>query len=403
MKLTLQLLVSSLLISLSLQKGLYKWKYIDYDWINSSQEKYYKEHGLYIKNASTPIDTLIAKNYTFITIPRSPGVPASIGTLNKNKICGGGPVVTPYPNWGWADIRKNCNETIISVYRVDIDKCGRLWVLDNGKNGDITVCPQKLVAFDLTTNKAVLIKEIPSKYGANSNGTGVLVTPLVIARGKECQHITVYMADIEGYGLVVWRGEDKFQRFESPAFAKNPKASNFDVDNDKFTLNDGVVGLAMHIGEPSLKCKTLFCNSLYFSSLTSYNMYHVSVNSLKSSNSTDLKIIKDKGKVNFRKVSLVIQGHFMYFSGIEDYTLRKWDVRTEFTNKNAKVIKQDYNLLNFVSGLKIQKIKGHNDHNCTRIYGLSNKYERTAVKKRNINEINYNIFLYNLCENDALD
>lgn len=403
MKLTLQLLLSSLLISLSLQKGLYKWKYIDYDWIDNNQAKYYKDNGLYVEDASTPIDTLIANGKVFITIPRSAGVPASIGTLNKNKISGGGPVVRPYPNWGWADIRKNCNETIISVYRIDIDKCGRLWVLDNGKNGDITLCPQKLIAFDLKSNKVVLIKEIPNKYGANSNGTGVLVTPLVITKGKECQHLTVYMADISGYGLVIWRGDDNFQRFESPAFAKDPKASNFDIDNNKFSLNDGVVGLAMFIGDPDIKCKTLFCSKLYFSSLCSYDMYHVSVNSLKSSNSTDLEIIQDKGDVHFRKVSLAIEHHTMYFSSLEDYSLRKWDVRTKFTNENAKVIKQDKSLLNFVSGLKIMKNKVKNDHNCTRVYGLSNKYERTAAKKRNTNEINYDIFMYNLCGKDASD
>ncbi|XP_015190509.1 PREDICTED: major royal jelly protein 1-like [Polistes dominula] len=401
MKLTLQLLLSSLLISLSLQKELFKWRYIDYDWLGEGMEKYYIENGLYVKNASPAIDALIANGKVFISIPRASGVPASVGTLNKNKIRGEGPVVTPYPSWDWADTRKNCNETIISVYRMDIDNCNRLWILDNGKNGDITLCPQKLIAFDIETNKAVIIKEIPNKYGADKNGKGVLATPLIVTHGKKCEHITAYMADIEGYALVVWRGGDEFQRFESPLFANDPKASYFDLDGDKMYLNDGLVGLALYIDGLNPNCNTLFCNKLYLSSLSSYDMFHVSVNSLKKSNSSNIEIIQDKGNFRLRKVALAIERHSMYFCSIEDYSLRKWDVRTAYDKKNVKVIKTDKKLLNFVSGLKIRKSKILRKHNCTQVYGLANKYERTGTKTRNTNEINYNIFSYNLCGKDG--
>ncbi|KAI4503252.1 hypothetical protein M0802_001474 [Mischocyttarus mexicanus] len=392
MKLTLQLLLTSLLISLTLQKRLYSWKYVDYDWIDESQKEYYEKYGLYVKNIVPIIDALIANDRVFVTQPRYPGVPASIGTLNTKKISGGGPVVKPYPDWGWADIRRNCNETIISVYRIELDDCGRLWVLDCGLNGEVRVCPQKLIAFDIKTDKILLQKEIPNKYGSNVNGTGALVTPLVITSGKQCQQTTVYMADIEGYALVIWWGGDHFSRFESPVFASDPETSYFKIGNESMTLSDGLAGLAYAPAGPYSRY-----NKLYFSALTSYNLYHVSVNNLKrSNNSEDLDIIQDKGDINYHKLPLVIKGPYMYFSTIEDFALRKWDIRTSFTKKNAKIIKQDKELLNFVSGLKILKI---GTPQCTLIYGLSNKYQKTETNTRSNDEINYNIFMYNLCNN----
>lgn len=72
-----------------------------------------------------------------------------------------------------------------------MDDCNRLWVLDNGKIGEEQKCPPKILAFDLKTDKVVVQKEIPNKYAFNSNGNGLLVTPLVKTLGEQCEHITV--------------------------------------------------------------------------------------------------------------------------------------------------------------------------------------------------------------------
>lgn len=56
------------------------------------------------------------------------------------------------------------------------------------------------------------------------------------------------MADVEGYGLVVWRGGDTFQRFDSPDFAADKVLSNFTLNGENFYLSDGLVGLALYNG-----------------------------------------------------------------------------------------------------------------------------------------------------------
>ncbi|XP_035717272.1 major royal jelly protein 3-like [Vespa mandarinia] len=389
MKLSFQFLLPFLWISLSSQELLYKWRYIDFDWYCETHKNEYIKKGLYIKNASVPIDTLITNGRIFITIPRSKGVPASLGTLNTQKQNGGGPLVRPYPSWGWASDIQDCYNTIISVYRVDLDDCGRLWVLDNGKIGEEQKCPPKILAFDLKTDRLMVRKEIPNKYAFNSNGNGNLVTPLVKTSGKQCEKITMYMADVEGYGLVIWRGGNNFQRFDSPDFAADKTLSNFTLNNDTFYLADGLIGLALYEDENKKNSK------LYCSSLASYNMYHISVNSLEQSTDGKINIQQDKGDVDFRKVPLAIKGNTIFFSSLEDNAIRMWDINTEFTKKNVKIIKKDNNLLQFVSGLKILK-NSNNTSKCTTIYGLSNKYQKVATGTLSLNKINYQIFKYEL-------
>ncbi|XP_046817343.1 major royal jelly protein 1-like [Vespa crabro] len=389
MKLSFQLLLPFLWISLSSQELLYKWRYIDFDWYCESQKNEYIKKGLYIKNASVPIDTLITNGRIFITIPRSKGVPASLGTLNTQKQNGGGPLVRPYPSWEWARNIQDCYNTIIGVYRIDLDDCGRLWVLDNGKIGEEQKCPPKILAFDLKTDRLMVRKEIPNKYAFNSNGNGNLVTPLVKTSGKQCEKITMYMADVEGYGLVIWRGGNNFQRFDSPDFAANKKLSNFTLNNDTFYLTDGLIGLALYENENKKDSK------LYCSSLASYNMYHIPVNSLEQSTDGKINIQQDKGDVHFRKVPIVIKKNIMFFCTLEYNDLRMWDINTKFTEKNVKIIKKDDNLLQFVSGLKILK-DPNNTSKSTIIYGLSNKYQKVASGTLSLNEINYQIFKYEL-------
>jgi len=53
----------------------------------------------------------------FVTVVRQEGVPASLMTVSK-KEGSGGPLLKPYPNWLWYENENDCDNSIISVYRV---------------------------------------------------------------------------------------------------------------------------------------------------------------------------------------------------------------------------------------------------------------------------------------------
>lgn len=98
-------------------------------------------------------------------------------------------LLSPYPSWSWHQNPYNCSkERIVSVskirvnllfffnllflnsillfvnfllpnliksetllYNFQVDECGRLWVLDNGKIESSRVCPPQILAFDIKT------------------------------------------------------------------------------------------------------------------------------------------------------------------------------------------------------------------------------------------------------------
>lgn len=360
---------------------IYKWKFIDFDWESEEHRNQSISAGNYSAAAVTPIDVFIHKE-TFLAFPRDKGVPAGLATVNTKKLAGGGPVLRPYPDWSWTGSK--CDKSIISVYRVDSDKCGRLWVLDNGKIGETEVCPPKILAFELETRKLLLMKEIPKEYAYSKEGKGLLVTPIVHTTGRRCEKLTMYIADIEGYALVVWDGKDKFKRFESDVFTATKP--DFTLNNVSFHLEDGLVGMAL--------TKNIFHKPyLYFTSLASTKLYHVAAKEVTVDSNGTPKYIEDKGDVDFRKVPLVIENHIMYMCSLEDNALMSWDTRTKYQKRNLKTLWKNDKVLQFVSGMK-STIKGSLPFKG--LYGISNKFQKAAAGIRDINEYNFYIFTFKL-------
>lgn len=84
------------------------------------------------------VATGLAVDYTriFVATPRLfSGVPATISTISRKDV-GDSPVLEAYPNWSFhtAGTKSyNCSDLgLVSVYRVRIDSCNRLWALDAG-------------------------------------------------------------------------------------------------------------------------------------------------------------------------------------------------------------------------------------------------------------------------------
>lgn len=92
------------------------------------------------------------------------------------------PALIPYPDWE-SNVLSNDNKQpidniLISIFRIDVDACDRLWVLDTGVAGysaaDHTndyksFHPPTLVIFDLKTDKVIRRYQLtPDQYTMNS-------------------------------------------------------------------------------------------------------------------------------------------------------------------------------------------------------------------------------------------
>lgn len=169
-----------------------------------------------------------------------------------------------------------------------------MWVLDTGIVGTDVVCPAKLVVFDLHTSRLLRRIEIPKDVATNSTtGRGLLVTPVVQnVRRPFCHKINVsliyremkrespmikhvdatqvYIADVEGYGLIVYNG-DSFRRLTSSAFDADLRHENYTIEGQTFQLDDGILGMAISPRR----------SRLYFSPMTSHNLNFVRTEDLQ--------------------------------------------------------------------------------------------------------------------------
>lgn len=158
------LLVSLVKCDLSLV-AVKSWKQLDYHFPNLQLREFAIKHGLFIQENAIPIEAVpdclsSGKKRIFISMPRFvPGVPVTLGTITpENK-----DYIKPYPDYSWHSSHGlNC-DAMTSVFRVFIDECQRMWVIDTGKIESSQLCPPQILIFDLKTDSLITRYKIPSE------------------------------------------------------------------------------------------------------------------------------------------------------------------------------------------------------------------------------------------------
>ncbi|XP_012284346.1 protein yellow [Orussus abietinus] len=250
--LALLLVCGSLAVSRSFEReklrGVYSWKILEFDFPSERARDAAIRQERFIPGAPVPIDVDVyyngkQKGSVFVTIPRfQKGVPVTLGYVT-DKTRDGNPVIAPYPDWDWHGLR-NC-DGITSVYRIQVDSCGRLWVLDTGKLEERQLCRPQLLAFSLSTNRLLKRYKFPDRlFKADS----LFVTPVVDVRSHEdkCRETFVYVADVTGFSLLVYDAQrDESWKIKNKLFYPYPPHGTFHIKNETFDLMDGILGLAL--------------------------------------------------------------------------------------------------------------------------------------------------------------
>lgn len=180
----------------------------------------------------------------FVTVPRlQAGVPITFGTVSR--IYGtSGPEIAPYPDYSWHESHgQNC-DGFTSVFRVAIDKCNRLWVLDTGRIGATVYCAPQLVVFNLANDQVIHRYRFPE--GIYRSGLSLLVTPLVDVRDDSCANTMVYIADVLGFAIVVYDYQQQTSwRVQNKLFFPYPSFGTHTIASESFDLMDGVLALSL--------------------------------------------------------------------------------------------------------------------------------------------------------------
>ncbi|KAJ8687795.1 hypothetical protein QAD02_023589 [Eretmocerus hayati] len=322
---------------------------------------------------------------TFVTVIRAPGVPASLHVVS-DKIGDSGPLLIPYPNWETYENPRACNG-ITSVYRVTIDKCNRLWILDTGKIGADFICPAQLVVYNLLTDQLITKVKIPDHIARNETGNGLLITPAVETYGPNCEVAAVYIADVVGRGLIVWTN-GRFIRLASKSFNPELRNSNYTIAGEKFFLDDGLFGLAL-TPEQYFHGNRL----LFFRPLASRSIYSVPIDDLKSNNRPEgVRFFGSPDVLSSQATSMTFSDDGILFYGLtEDLAIGCWNLNRPLRPENLGIPLIDKQRLQFASGLKIFKNRNGLHLGDDQLLVFTNRLQKIMTGSKNINEINFRI------------
>ncbi|XP_012288242.1 major royal jelly protein 1 [Orussus abietinus] len=355
----------------------YQWKYLD--WVEPNVGL--TGSSFILGNAFTQDVDVDRIGRVFVTSPRwLDGVPIVLSTVT-DAIGPGGPLLVPYPNWAW-HTPYDCN-SIVSVYRLAIDECNRLWVVDAGRAMSKPVCPVKILIFDLSTDQLIHKYVVPDDQSLFGNAS--LVTPIV-ELGRTCLDAYLYIADVEQNGLVIydlrrdysWR----LNNTEGNAFGPDDDAMFITIAGETFDLTDGTLGM-------SLSPPGFFQHRyLYFNSLASYHQNFADVCTLRESEYSEPVIFRSRYKRQSQAgVQAMSRKGVLFFQLAQLTTLACWNIERPFLEENIVPIVQDETNLQYISGIKvITNIFGEEE-----LWFNTNRLQKTINKTLRPTEVNFRV------------
>ncbi|XP_045478060.1 protein yellow-like [Harmonia axyridis] len=364
---------------------IFEWSQLEFEYDSAIERKHDIEDGFFVPGvpAIIDVDVYYSSNKTnrlFVTIPRFQyGSPATLGEVTFD-IYRGNYIIRPYPSWSWHRNPTQCLwNRLISVYRIQIDECGRMWVLDTGRYGEHLICPPQILAFDLKTNKVIYRYEIPrDQYESRS----IFVTPVVDVR-ESCQDVFVYAADCQTYAIIVYdvkRGES-WQIIDKTMYPY-PNFGTFDILGDSFDLMDGILGMALTPFVPGRDRK------LFFHAMSSDTENWVYTSDLRKQKSTPEIFHVYRGKRSSQSAAEAMDRNgIMYFGLMSDVTFNCWDTSTEYGSPNIEVVDNNRTTMQFVSGVKVIK----NMNGGQELFIVTSRFQKVATETITPTEINFRV------------
>lgn len=229
---------------------IYEWRQLDFEYPTFTQRQQAILSGDFIPTNNLPLGVDRWRNRLFITMPRwRNGVPASLASLPLPAI-ESSPPLRPYPSWEWhanpESPLPDCTR-LMSVYRIWIDECERLWVLDAGiVNATIRlnpVCPPKLIVFDLRTDQPIFSYELPADQVKEDSLHSNLIVDI---RNGRCSDAYAYITDVWRFGVTVFSlARGRSWRTTNHFYMPNPIACDYTVSGVNFQWTDGVFGISL--------------------------------------------------------------------------------------------------------------------------------------------------------------
>ncbi|XP_053959654.1 protein yellow [Anastrepha ludens] len=392
----------------------FSWKQLEFEWPSEQAEKEAISTGHYVPENNLPLGLERWNNKLFVTVPRwKAGVAASLNYIDLNS-ADKSPKLRPYPSWatntlpidvqpqegktpagGRLDADKALptetelkdNATIISTFRIQVDVCDRLWVLDTGL-ADILgspkqITPNAIVIFDLKTDQLVRRFAIPKEQTKEDTFFANIV---IDSDRNDCNNAYAYIPDLGAYGLIVYSLRDNHSyRVKHNFFHFDPLQGDFNVGGVNFQWTDGIFGLAIGPTNPDQT------KDIYFHALASTKEFKVSNRVLQNETHVtspaayyDFKFVGDRG-MNGQSTAEVYDKEtgVLFYTQVNKDAIACWNVNRPYDSESQGLIDSDSHTLVFPNDMKI-------DNDGT-IWVLSDKMPLYLYKELDPAAVNYRI------------
>ncbi|XP_069961723.1 dopaminechrome tautomerase isoform X2 [Bactrocera oleae] len=376
---------------------VYEAKNLEFGFPSEDDRQKALRKELYIPDNPLPIDVDVyyppsgEEPKIFVTIPRfGQGVPYSLAYLT-NVVRPNGTELQPYPSYDFHKTHGDDCDGLTSVYRIQIDSCGKMWILDSGEIEFKQHCAPQLVVLDIATSKVVHRYRFPK--GMFKPTISRFVTPYVDiadpAPKGSCQEAIVYMADPTGTGFVVYDVQhERSWRVENKYTYPDPDFGTHTIAGESFELLDGTFGFAVTPRGLGLR------RMLYLHSLSNDAQVAIPLDIVNDptywnngiNSALEHFVLLGKRGIQCAAPAMTAKGMFLC-GHLEPIGLFGWDIRTPYTYQNRLLLAENPTTLQFISGLKVvRNLNGKEE-----VWMLSNRLQKGFSGTMNYDEINYRI------------
>ncbi|KAL5284321.1 Y-f.2 family protein [Megaselia abdita] len=372
----------------------YAWKTMDYNWPSDEDRDAAIKRGFYNPESMVILGIDRWRDMLFVTVPRwRSGV---VSTLNYISLFNTerSPKLEPYPSWDDNSLEtEHTLSTVISAYRLQVDHCDRLWVVDNGLENILEkrteILRPAIVIFDLTRHQLLRRFDLPYEQIKNNMVDTFFANIVVDCSEENCEDAHAYIADAGSFGLIVYSfKKNKSWRIEHNFFHIDPTAGAFSVDDVLFTWTDGVFGVALgHLNED-------FSRDVYFHSLTGWKEFIVSNKVLQNENIannsdlvyTEFRILGDRGPNSYSTTHVFDDSlDVIFFTQVAKHGIACWNIRTPLNEKTVPLIEQDDVALIMPIDISLD--------NDGFIWVVSNRMPHFIQRKMNFEDFNFRVMV----------
>jgi hypothetical protein len=372
----------------------FAWKQVDFTFSNDSHREEALRSGAYIPEKALPLGVARYQDRVFVSLPKwKSGTPATLATVSISAAEGNrSPLLMPYPDWSWHGRPEGDCDGLTSVFRMEVDQCGRLWVLDSGfinvAEGGKQACPAQLFIFDLKSDTLMRKYQFPStSLKSNSFLTGITLDVDGTQCGSQEDDAYAYIADVWAFGMVVYSfKQDKSYRVEHEYFHPDPLVCVFNATGITFRWIDGLFGIAL---SPLNKENPTAARTMYFHPMSSYREFSVPTsvirNETAAQDSADAFTAYEKRgrtRSHASASAMSAQGILLYNLVSKD-AVGCWNTRLPHVEALQGIIDQDSERLSLPNDISID----HDDN----VWVLSDRLHKYLYQQLDPNEFNFRI------------